>query len=382
MAQPPPKSPAKTAAKTAPAAKAPPLASTTWAVRPPPPDHFVRNATVFIAVVVALALIKYFQSILTPLVVATFLLLLIDAVARVLHDRMPSAPDWVRGAIAGSLILAAFGAIGGLFAVEAPPFAGQIAGLEPRINAVIAQVMGMAHAQPLTIGQIFSGGDPSHALTSIFATARSLLSYGFLVIIYFGFLVASRAAFSQKVNSLYDTEAHRQGARRILASVRNAVEQYVRLQTLKAAMIALAAWALMFLFKVNDALFIAFVVFLAAYVPIVGAIAGSLFPGLVALSQFSTLTVPALLIAILGSAVFVIDNVVMPKLQSDELNIDPLLVLISIGFWGAILGAPGILLSTPLTVTVMAIAAEFESTRWLAVMISKDGHPIKGATEA
>ncbi len=380
MAQPPSKP--KPAAKAAPDAKAPPLASATWAVRPPAPDHFVRNATVFIAVVVALFLIKYFQEILTPLVVATFLLLLIDAVSRVLHDRMPNAPEWVRGSIAGSVILIAFGAIGGLFAVEAPPFAGQIAGLEPRINAVIAQVMGMAHVQPLTIGQIFSGGDPSHALTGIFATARSLLSYGFLVIIYFGFLLASRAAFSQKVNSLYDTEAHRAGARRIVASVRNAVEQYVRLQTLKALMIALASWALMFVFKVNDALFIAFVVFLAAYVPIVGAIAGSLFPGLVALSQFPTLTVPALLIAILGSAVFIIDNVVMPKLQSDELNIDPLLVLISIGFWGSILGAPGILLSTPLTVTVMAIAAEFESTRWLAVMISKDGHPIKGATEA
>ena len=81
----------------------------------------------------------------------------------------------------------------------------------------------------------------------------------------------------------------------------------------------------------------------------------------------------------LGDSVFIIDNVVMPKLQSDELNIDPLLVLISIGFWGAILGAPGVLLSTPLTVTVMAIAAEFESTRWLAILLSRDGHPIQDA---
>jgi AI-2 transport protein TqsA len=360
----------------------PPVSTARWEVSIPPSDHFVRNATVFMAVVVALALVRFFQDILTPLVVATFLLLLIDAVARWLHNRLPTAPEWMRLSVAGAVILVSFGAIGGLFAVEAPPFAGQIAGLEPRLNAVIAQVMTMAHAQPMTVGQIFSGGDPSHTLTSIFATARSLLSYGFLVIIYFGFLVASRAAFSNKVDSLYDTEAHRAGARRIVGSVRNAVEQYVRLQTLKALMIALAAWALMFLFRVNDALFIAFVVFLAAYVPIVGAIAGSMFPGLVALSQFTDLTRPILLIAILGSAVFFIDNVVMPKLQSDELNIDPLLVLVSIGFWGSILGAPGVLLSTPLTVTVMAIAAEFESTRWLAVLISKDGHPIKGATEA
>ena len=367
----------------APAEPSPPSIASTARLKPAPvADHLLRNATVFMAVVLALTLVRFFQDILTPLVVATFLLLLIDAVSRVLHNRMPAAADWARGAIAGSIILASFGAIGGLFAVEAPAFATQIQGLEPRLNAVIAQVMTMAHGQPITIGQIFSGVDPSRALSSIFSTARTLVSYGGLVIIYLAFLVASRGAFTKKINSLYETEAHRQGARRIVASVRNAVEQYVRLQTLKAGMIAIAAWAMMFLFHVNDALFIAFVVFLAAYVPIVGAIAGSIFPGLVALSQFPDLTRPLVMVAVLGSAVFVVDNVVMPKLQSDELNIDPLLVLISIGFWGSILGAPGVLLSTPLTVTVMAVTAEFESTRWLAVMISRDGHPIQGATEA
>jgi AI-2 transport protein TqsA len=75
--------------------------------------------------------------------------------------------------------------------------------------------------------------------------------------------------------------------------------------------------------------------------------------------------------------VFLIDNVLMPKLQGDELNIDPLLVLVSIGFWGVMLGAPGALLSTPLTVTLMAISAEFAGARWLAILISKDGKPLK-----
>jgi len=79
----------------------------------------------------------------------------------------------------------------------------------------------------------------------------------------------------------------------------------------------------------------------------------------------------------LGGAVFLIDNVLMPKLQGDELNIDPLLVLISIGFWGVMLGPPGALLSTPLSFMVMAVAAEFDGARWLAILISKDGQPLK-----
>jgi predicted PurR-regulated permease PerM len=348
--------------------------------RSPGPSAVTRNAAVFMAVVVAFFLVRFFQGVLTPLVVATFLLLLIDAVSRVIQARLPSAPAWIRGGLAGALILAGFSIIGGLFVLEAPPFAGHLRGLEPRLNFALASAMNLVGVAPVTIGQLFSGVDPSAVLTRVFATARSLVSYGVLVIIYFGFLLASRAAFGRKLDRLYDTAAHRNAARRVTASVRNAVERYVRLQTLKALMMALAAWGLMFAFGLHEALFIAFVVFLAAYVPIIGPIAGSIFPGLVALAQFSDLGRPAILTAVLASVVFVIDNVLMPKLASDELNIDPLLVLISLGFWAAILGGPGVLLSTPLTVTVMAIAAEFKDTRWLAILLSKDGHPIpKGA---
>ena len=144
-------------------------------------------------------------------------------------------------------------------------------------------------------------------------------------------------------------------------------------------MIAAVAFGLMALMGIHDGLFIAFLVFLAAYVPIIGPIAGAIFPGLMALAQFDDPLRPVVLVAVLGATAFLIDNVLMPKLQGDELNIDPLLVLISIGFWGVILGAPGILLSTPLTVTVMAIAAEFQSTRWLAILLSRDGHPVPEA---
>jgi predicted PurR-regulated permease PerM len=346
----------------------------------PPGYGILRNAAVFMAVVVALFLVRFFQDILTPLVVAAFLLVLIDAVSRVMQQRLPGVPEWVRVGIAGTVILIAFAAIGGLLVVEGPAFGAQVRGLAPRLDRMLAQVMTMVGADPITIEDIFSGVDPSVILARAFTTARSLVSYGVLVVIYFGFLLASRAAFSRKVDKLYETETRRVGARRVIAAVRNAVEQYVRLQTLKALMMALAAWALMFAMGLHDALFVAFMVFLAAYVPILGPIAGSLFPGILALAQFDDLAHPAILVGVLGTGVFLIDNVLMPKLQSDELNIDPLLVLISIGFWGAILGAPGILLSTPLTVTVMAIAAEFESTRWLAILISREGDPIQNAS--
>jgi len=352
--------------------------------RTPPPAGLgaLRNAAVFMAVVLALALVRFFREILSPLVVATFLMLLIDAVSRTMQRRLPGVPGWVRRGIAGAVILLGFAAIGGLFVVEAPPFAVQLRSLAPKLDAILLRVLAMADVPPITLEQMFSGVDPGLLVSRAFSAARGLISYGALVIIYFGFILASRVTFGRKVDGLYDTEAHRAAARRVLTSVRDAVERYVRLQSLKALMIAVAAYFLMMGLGIHDTLFVAFLVFLSAYVPIVGAFIAATFPGLLALSQFDDLARPAILVGVLAGAVFLIDNVVMPKLQSDEMNLDPLLVLISIGLWGSILGAPGVFLSTPLTVTVMAITAEFEGARWLAVLLSRDGHPVKSSTPA
>ncbi len=337
----------------------------------------MRAAVIFLAVVVAGALVRVFQDILSPLVVATFLLLLIDAVARSFAKRFPGIPHWARATLAAVLILAGFGGVVALFVFQGPPFAGQLAGIGPRVDDVLANIMSMLGQPPMTLQDLFSGVDPSQTLGRAFTTARTALVYASLVMIYLGFAVASRAAFSAKIDRLYDTQHHREQAYRVFTSIRFAVEQYVRLQTFKALLIAVVAFGLMTVMGLKAALFVAFLVFLAAFVPIIGAFAGAIFPALMALAQFDDVARPALILVALGVGVFLIDNVLMPKLQGDELNIDPLLVLISIGFWGLILGAPGALLSTPLTVTIMAITAEFEGARWLAILISKDGEPIK-----
>ncbi len=337
----------------------------------------VRAAVVFLAIVVVGALVRIFQEIVSPLVVATFLLLLIDSLSQDLDSRFPTVPALLRGAAAGSLIIAGFSAVIVLMVFQGPPFATHIAGIEPHVNKLIAQVTVMAGQPPITVRDIFRGSSPTALFTSVFSTARGALTYAALVMIYLGFLLASRQEFSAKMDRLYNTERHREQARRVFNSIRNGVEEYVRLVTFKALLVALVAYAVMLGLGVHPALFVAFLVFLSAFVPIVGAFAGALVPALVALAQTGGLTEPAIVVVGLGGAVLLIDNVLMPKLQGDQLNIDPLLVLISIGFWGFMLGPAGALLSTPLTVTIMAIAAEFDGSRWLAILISRDGQPMK-----
>ena len=137
------------------------------------PLSLIRNSVVFLAVVTAGVVALFFHEILSPLVVATFLLLLIDAVARVLQRRLPRVAGWARGGAAGLVILTGFGAVIGLLVLEGPPFAVHIQGLAPRLNALLAAASSVIGTAPMTISQLFTSNDPSRIIIVPLTTSRS-----------------------------------------------------------------------------------------------------------------------------------------------------------------------------------------------------------------
>ena len=163
--------------------------------------------------------------------------------------------------------------------------------------------------------------------------------------------------------------------------IRDGVEQYLWVQTITGLMIAGASWAVMLAIGLENALFWAFLIFIASYIPIVGGIVGVAAPPLFALVEFPTIWPALILLAVLQTIQFVVGNVIQPRMQGRSLNMDPVVVLLALAFWGAIWGLPGMFLSTPLTVMAMVILAQFDETRWISVLLSADGDPerLRGA---
>jgi predicted PurR-regulated permease PerM len=91
--------------------------------------------------------------------------------------------------------------------------------------------------------------------------------------------------------------------------------------------------------------------------------------------EFDGVTRAIILVAGLEAVHFVVSHVVQPRMQGRSLNLDPIVVLLALAFWGAVWGVVGAFLSTPLTVVAMAILAEFRSSRPIAVLLSSDGKP-------
>ena len=210
------------------------------------------------------------------------------------------------------------------------------------------------------------------------AAAEVLRGFGeslVFVLVYLGFLLASRRGFAAKAGELFPDAARRAEAWIIFGRIRAGVESYIWVQTVMGVVIAAASAVLMIACGLQHVLFWSFIIFLANYIPVIGAAIGVLFPSLFALLQFDDLLRPILLAGGMEVIHTVVNHVILPRMQGKSLNLDPLVVVFALAFWGAIWGSTGAFLSTPLTVAAMAILAEFAATRPIAVLLSGDGRP-------
>jgi predicted PurR-regulated permease PerM len=335
-----------------------------------------RNALVVIAVILAGAALRWMTDIITPLLLAMFLMIMVDGFGRVIRRHAPFLPSGVAIIIALVVSAIIFALIAIIVADNAGGFFGSLAGYEPKLNAEIAAMasrFGVRGAR--SINQIFSHIDPGAYLGTVANAVQGFASSALLVLIYLGFLVASRHAFERKAVKLFHDREERQEALAVFLRVRDGIERYLWIQTVLGLVIAIASWVVMMLIGLDNALFWAFLVFIVNYIPIVGAIAAIGLPALFALVQFDGYGRAALLLAGLWMITFFVGNIMLPRMQGESLNMDPLIVLLSLAFWGAIWGLAGMFLSTPLTVLAMAILAQFEGSRWIAILLSANGDP-------
>jgi predicted PurR-regulated permease PerM len=99
------------------------------------------------------------------------------------------------------------------------------------------------------------------------------------------------------------------------------------------------------------------IVALLNYVPYIGPILAAILLALGGLMTFSDVWL-ALLPAAIQIALHVIEaNAVTPAILGKRLTINPLLILLSLSFWGWVWGTPGALLAVPLLIIIQTIVA-------------------------
>jgi predicted PurR-regulated permease PerM len=339
----------------------------------------VNTALSVIAVIVAAFALWALRHILTPFILAVFLLLMIGGLEGVLFRRTP-LPHRAALPAAIVFVVTLFGLsiwlIGENGAIIARDSRTYVARLDTLLQ-MGASRLGLSAAP--TIDQLFHQLDPGHYIAAVAAAAGGVAESAILVLIYLGFMLAARAGFGRKLEAIFQAGRHAE-ALMVLARIQHGVESYIWVQTVAGAGIAVGSALIMWAMGLSHVPFWAFLIFLANYIPAIGVAIGVLLPTVFGLVELDALWKPAVIFVGMESVHFVVGHVLLPRMQGKSLNIDPLVVLLSLAFWGVIFGMAGAFLSTPLTVIVMVVCAEFPGSRAIAVLLSSDGNPFTADT--
>lgn len=188
-----------------------------------------------------------------------------------------------------------------------------------------------------------------------------------LVLVYMIFIFAEQTVFKGKILSV--AGARRDDASRVLDTIAIGVQRYLSVKTLISLLTGALAYLLLVLFGVEFALLFGLLTFLLNYIPTFGSILAGVFASIYTLTAHSWTVVAAIAVGYLAINV-ILGNFIEPRILGRELNLSPLVIVISVVAWAGIWGVVGAFLAVPLTASAQIILATQERTRAIAVMLS------------
>jgi predicted PurR-regulated permease PerM len=148
----------------------------------------------------------------------------------------------------------------------------------------------------------------------------------------------------------------------LFGRIGNAIGNYVAGALLQATVAGVTSWIMLLILGIDYALPLAVIVFLLDLIPLVGATIGAVVVGIVTLfSDFPVDTVIWAVFAVIYQQVE--NNVIQPRIQARAVQLDPLIVLISVLFGSALVGVLGALLAIPVAAAVQITYREYRTLR-------------------
>ncbi len=335
---------------------------------------------IFIAIIFLLWIAR---SILIPLLIASFLWYLTNATSdyyrRVLPYRTPTDKhtkiysvffDWISYIATFITIFI----VGYLFATQIRPMFSELFNALPAIQERLT-TLGTYLTQSLGIK--FDANlipNITKIATNIGSSIASIAASMGMVIVYMIFMFVEQSTFNKKFSAMFPGRRQYKKMRYILDSIDTNMKKYLFVKTAISAITGVTSFIWLQMIGVEFAGVWAFIVFITSYIPTIGAIVACSLPILYSLVSAPSLQQPILTAIGLITMQILFGNIIEPKLTGKTLNLSTLAILINLVVWGLIWGIPGMFFSVPILVAIYIICAQFDTTRWIAVLLSADGN--------
>ena len=197
------------------------------------------------------------------------------------------------------------------------------------------------------------------------AETMMVMTTGFLVAILVIFMLIEGARIPEKLREAFPD---RDFANAYLDKIALDTWNYIKIKTIVSALTGVVAAIGLWFLGVEYALLWGLLLFVLNYIPNIGQVIAAVPPILLALVD------QGVTMGLIVSVWLVIVNTafgygVEPRYLGEGLGISGLIVLLSLIFWGWLLGPIGMFLSAPLTMVVKIVLQNDSKTRWVAIML-------------
>lgn len=337
----------------------------------------LQAAGIAILVTFAFALITLGKNLLIPMVLALFIWYLInvltDVIAgvRVRDKGLPQTPAFL-------LALVTIGGLLGVFINLISVSVNNVIRSAPRyqhnVDLLLDRVSGwLGLDQSPQLAELLHQIEFTQVVQELGFTLAGFIKSAGVILIYTLFIFLEQKYFLPKINRMAGEGPQQQKVRRILRRIYSDTKTYIGVKTLTSVCTGVVSYGVMAVAGLDFAIFWALLIFLFNYIPIIGSIVATFFPSVLALVQFPTLAPFIGVVIGLTATQVTIGNIIEPRLMGNTLNLSPLVILLSLALWGMLWGIPGAILCVPITVLMAIIFSNFESTRPVAILLSRDG---------
>jgi predicted PurR-regulated permease PerM len=247
-------------------------------------------------------------------------------------------------------------------------------GYQPRIAALQQLIRDKLKDLPIDSSRLFSsefvspGNIVGYALKivqNVSQTAGNL----FLLVLLMAFMMLEAVRYPQK---LREALASSPQAIDRFSEFSTSIRSYVSINAVFGLAAAFLDTVLLLSLGVDYAILWGVLSFLLSFIPNIGFVIALTPPTLLALIQFGF----GRAIAVLAGYIvinFIVDNIVKPRFVGERVDLAPLVVVISLLFWGWLLGPIGALAAVPLSIGARFLFESFEESKWIAHLMSDAG---------
>lgn len=332
----------------------------------------------FIIAATSWYLLKEFAPLLRPLMLAVFFCYIILPIHRHLTLRLPVVASLVflAGLSVGLLVVLGLVVVGSVSELS-----GDMPQLVDRAKTIIDDVSKyfIENLPPWLADAVreMRSGQPEwksmaeQAATAFGSAVANMLSEAILVGIYLIFLLLEAGRIPQRIRGAFTGDR----PERILAVVGNindAMANYLRVKAKASLVLAVPAGIVLWMFGVKFTPMWTMLTFLLNFIPYLGSIVSAGCPILLAYLQMASLGRPTLLAVLLIGIHLLSAYVVEPAMTGRAIDLSPIVILLSLAFWGLCWGLTGMLLAVPLTVMLRIILENRALTRPVARLMAEE----------